>query len=360
MAVAIRQLSIGLAREGQEVLIFGNGTDDMEALAAAGVRYEEQGNWEDGPGSFLRASRRARALLKEFQPDIVHVHGRGPSLLFRLAGRKPDWFTLHSSQLTQRVGLMDISLIRRILSPTARRMFIICEEAREFVTTCLGFAPSDVALVLNGIDCARFRCPESEERAEARRTFDVGSKELLVLFVGRFSSLKAPENVVNLARVARDAGLRDVKFALVGGGELEEELEARIGEADLGEICHLWPWRDPVEAYWAADLLVMPSTCEGFGLVGAEAMACGCPVLRTRTGGYGEMIDEGVTGFSCACDEGSFEEAGLRVLREPQQLADMRDAARAKVVGHLSLETQSQRTIDTYRRFSTKVKPGAS
>ena len=349
VAVAIEQLCIGLAREGQEVLLFGNGVKDRrDALVDAGVRYEEYGNWEKGLTALLSASRRVRALMKEFQPDVVHVHGRGPSLLFMIAGRKPDWFTLHSSHLTEHAGILDVSLIRKFLSPTARRIFIICEEAREYVITRLGFDSSDVVFVQNGIDCTRFRCPEVEEREKARRVFEVGIDEILVLFMGRFHHHKSPGSVLNLAKVVRDAGLGNVKFALVGGGVLEEELNARIADANLEEICYLSPWRDPVEAYWASDLLVMPSPYEGFGLVGAEAMACGCPVLRTRTGGCREMIDEGITGFGCSCDEESFIKTGLRVLKESQKLKHMHDAARAKVVGNLSLDRQARCMIDVY------------
>jgi len=107
---------------------------------------------------------------------------------------------------------------------------------------------------------------------------------------------------------------------------------------------------DPLEAYFAADLLVMPSLHEGFGLVAVEAMATGCPVLRSRTGGSDRMIVEGRTGFCCGTDVESFILAGQQVLAEPRKLAAMRTDVREWVASRLSLRAQARTVVDHYRR----------
>jgi hypothetical protein len=76
-----------------------------------------------------------------------------------------------------------------------------------------------------------------------------------------------------------------------------------------------------LHAYFAADLVVMPSLFEGFGLVAAEAIATGCPVPRSRTRGTAQMIREGISGFECEIEAEKFVERLFQIIQEPEKLA---------------------------------------
>jgi glycosyltransferase involved in cell wall biosynthesis len=143
--------------------------------------------------------------------------------------------------------------------------------------------------------------------------------------------------------------LANVRFFLVGEGPLKGEVEQRICREQLNDVCFLRPWMDPLLIYWAGDLLVLPSSVEGFGLAAAEALATGCPVLRTRTGGFELMIKEGVTGFGCTTSEEDFVNKGLEVLANPTVLIGMRRAARLQAEDELDVEAEAARTVALYR-----------
>lgn len=359
MENVIPLLSRGLAQKGHRVLLLTDGNRFRQSVTQADVEHHVVALSHRGIASFLRCAAQVRRHISRFRPDVVHVHARSQSLAFLLAGRKPDWLTLHSTQLTHSYGRLDSGWIRRHLSPTARRVFTICEEAYDYVHNQLGFHPDDIEFVSNGVDCDSYRPPSQQERAAPRRHFGVDEHDILAIYVGRFHEQKRPEVVVRLAQAARDAGLTDVKFAMVGEGVLEPELRKQIERAGLQDTCRLYPWMEsPVEAYWAGDLFVMPSLYEGFGLAPAEALACGCPVLRTRTGGWTQMIIEGVTGFSSAVDENDFLDVGLRALGDRTKLMEMRTTARDHAVQFLSVERQVEATLKAYRTLLSKKRKG--
>ncbi|MFW5875155.1 MAG: glycosyltransferase family 4 protein [Myxococcota bacterium] len=349
VSVAIASLCRALAREGHAVRLVSDGGEEAERLTEEGVELDTLA-LESSPWHAVRGVPVVRRVIRRFRPDVVHVHGRAPSLACTLAGRMPDWFTLHNTHLTERVGWYDHGPVRRYLSPLGHRLFVLDERAAEYCSRELAVANSRVCCVPNGVDCDRFTPPTVEERRAARARFGVPSDATLVVFVGRFHPQKQPEAVVDLAVAAREAGLDHVRFALVGEGTLAPLLRRRMEDAELGTTCRLHGWMDPCQAYHAADLVVMPSRYEGYGLVAAEAMAAGCPVLRSRTGGFRAMVVEGVTGFGCAVDPGDFVRVGLRVLRDPARLAIMRPAATAHARSVLSVRRQAQQTIAAYRK----------
>lgn len=347
--MVLKQLSISMAGSGHGVMLVGNGGEGMDRLADLGVDYREL-DWARDIPSLLRCVGRLRRLFRTFRPDIVHVHGRGPSLMCMLAGRKPDWFTLHNTQLTDQVGAMDAGMLRKYLSPLARRVIVLDQSAYCYVTKNLNVRPKHVEIIGNGVDCARFRPPSETERLEARARFGIRGQDTMALFVGRFHEQKQPETVLFLAAAARESGLDSARFILIGGGHLEEKLRELSRSLNVSDICSIHAWSDPLPAYWAADVLLMPSLYEGFGLVAAEALACGCPVVRTKSGGYEIMIREGITGHASETDRDSFVKLGLDVLGNRDALNGMRPAARSWAVENLSVDKQTEQTVAAYFR----------
>jgi glycosyltransferase involved in cell wall biosynthesis len=106
---------------------------------------------------------------------------------------------------------------------------------------------------------------------------------------------------------------------MIGDGPDRRPLEQRLAEAGLqdvvefaGEQHDLVPWLS------AADLFLLPSEQESFGLAALEAMACEVPVVASRVGGLPEIIDDGRTGFLCALDDlDGMAARGVAVLSDP-------------------------------------------
>lgn len=348
VAVAIADLCRGLAQDGHEVGLVCNGGEVLNRLDGSGVEVFLQ-NWVSGANALPSQAMGLARVLRSFRPDIIHTHGRSGSMASTLTGRYPDVFTLHSSTFTQSVGIVDKGPLRRLLSPMGRKVIVLNDATRAYCRQELGLADDRIFTVLNGVDVARFAPADPARRERLRADLGIGPGQTLVLYVGRFHPEKQPEAVVKLADALRSRGNDDVRFVMIGDGELRDPMAAMVSQLGLTDRISILDFRDPVAAYQAADLLVMPSLHEGFGLVAIEAIASGCPVLRTRTGGFHETIVDGVTGYGCDVAVEDFVAKAISVLDDPAGRARVAENGRRKVLADLTLEAHVRATVDVYR-----------
>jgi D-inositol-3-phosphate glycosyltransferase len=163
--------------------------------------------------------------------------------------------------------------------------------------------PARVRVIPCGVDLALFR---PGDRARARARLGLGAGRVL-LFVGRLTPIKGLETLLRALAVARADGLGGIPVRLiVVGGDREERwdvertrlarLARELGVAAWVEFRGPQPQAVLPDYYAAADLCLMPSLYESFGMVALEAMACGVPVIASRVGGLAVTVQDGTTG----------------------------------------------------------------
>jgi D-inositol-3-phosphate glycosyltransferase len=186
----------------------------------------------------------------------------------------------------------------------ADRLIANTEEEAGQLVGHYGADPGRTLVVPPGVDLDRF---SPGDRAAARRAVDVPDDALLLLFVGRIQPLKAPDVLLGAAArmLADDPSLRArLRVHVVGapsGSGLEaprklEELAASLGIADVVRFLPPQPPDRLAAHYRAADVTVVPSHNESFGLVALEAQACGTPVVAAAVGGLRTAVRDGVSG----------------------------------------------------------------
>jgi D-inositol-3-phosphate glycosyltransferase len=194
------------------------------------------------------------------------------------------------------------------------------DEEREQLVRHYGADPDRVEIVHQGVDHALF---SPGDRAAARRALGIDGRPTL-LFVGRIQPLKGADLAIRaLGRVTPDARLLVVggPSGPNGASELEHlhRLAADLGLAERVRFVAPQPHERLATFYRAADVCVVPSRSESFGLVALEAAACGTPVVATRVGGLAMIVLDGITGrlvdgrdpadFAAAIDDALAEEA---------------------------------------------------
>jgi len=148
--------------------------------------------------------------------------------------------------------------------------------------------------------------------------------QAILLYVGRFTAVKRLPLLIRAHAQALARLRRPLPLVLVGGspGEWEGEHPLTAARAAGGEQVFLAGWRPHQqlpEALNAADLLVLPSVAEAFGLVLVEAMACGLPVLAADAHGPAEIVAPGTGWLVPADDQPALTEALLRAASDPQE-----------------------------------------
>jgi D-inositol-3-phosphate glycosyltransferase len=202
------------------------------------------------------------------------------------------------------------------------------DESGELIRS-YGADPERVAVVPPGVDLTVF---QPTERDEARQKIGYGTGRL-VLFVGRLERLKGVDIAIRALALLRDRQHDDVRLLIVGedsfdGDESEKErlrsFASRVGVRDrvdfLGSVAH----HELPFFYSAADVCVMPSYSESFGLVALEAQACGRPVVGSDVAGLRSVVRDDVSGYLIeAHDPATYAERIGRLLDNPELAQQM-------------------------------------
>ncbi len=160
------------------------------------------------------------------------------------------------------------------------------------------FGDDRVVQLPAGVDTDRYRPENADVAAVERVGADPGRP--LVLFVGRLAARKGAMDALETYRRARE-GAPGAQLVVLGSGPQEGALRKRVASLDLEGSVHLVgsvPFPTLQALYASADVLLFPSYWEGQGLVPAEAMASGTPVVASRVGWVPELVREGENGFS--------------------------------------------------------------
>jgi len=204
-------------------------------------------------------------------------------------------------------------------------IFVSCREEREQFRTLYDDSPGTVEVITPGVDRAYFS-PGS--RSGARSALSLGAHPVL-LFVGRIQPLKGLDVAIEaLAALHRS----DAVLLVVGG------VSGQDGQAELRRVTVLaeslgvarqirfvapQPHHLLATYYRAADVVLVPSRSESFGLVALEASACGTPVVATAVGGLLSLVDDGVNGFLVPERDGQLFARRVAQILDDSALADV-------------------------------------
>jgi len=323
-------------------------TDRPDLFAdARAVRVEEiplpspwRQPWWDSVGVPLR--------LRGLDADVYHGTKHALPLLSPARRTAPvvtihDLAVLVEPETFSRAQRLQLQVHLRHAARVAERVICVSRHAAEDVRHRLGVAAARIAVVPHGVG-ARFRPLDDTRRQEVRRTYGV-TDGFLVSFVGTAQPRKRIEVAVEAVRRLHAGGL---PVTLVVAGRRRPGYTAPWLDETLpflravGEL----PGDALVELYGASDVMVSPSSFEGFGLTFVEAMACGCPVVGVAATSVPEVVGDG--GLLVAHPDADLVAGALaRLLGDPQLRAATAQRALARA-GALSWRRAAEQTRDVY------------
>jgi len=302
------------------------------------------------PAALLRLTR----FLRRQRVDVLHTHLFEPSVIGLLAGRLAGTplrlMTRHYSDYHTRIHKRWHVRLDRLCTAICHEVIAVSRHTAEHLVKVEGAPPRKVQVILNGIDFER-ATPSEGARARVREELGVGEADL-VLMVARLHPEKGHEYLFQALPEMRRRAHRPFRVLLAGAGPFESAYRARVQELGCGDLVRFLGFRTDIpDLMSAADILVLPSMAEAFGLVLAEALYVGVPVVATRVGGIPEIVADGVDGLLVpSADAAALAGAIIALLNDPAKRAALAGRGRTKVEQEFSFERMVRAYEDLYGR----------
>jgi glycogen synthase len=311
LARHVRKLAVGLVAEGVDVHVLARGREEspaeeeMEGVMVHRVREPERPReltefvtWIEHMNADMLAA--GVEVGDRYDFDVVHGHdwlvaGAGDHLAKRF--RCPLVVTIHATEFGRHQGWVDkhpqshIHGVERWMANRADRVITCSAYMRDHVADIYGLDEDGIAVIPNGIDPSELVPVDDLDALRARYA---EPDEQLILLVGRLVYEKGFQLALE-AMPGLVERLGNVRFIVAGSGTAEQDLKRQASELGLDEHGSFLGWiGDDVlhSLYRIADLTVVPSLYEPFGLVALEAMASGCPCIVADTGGLREIVPD--------------------------------------------------------------------
>jgi len=302
------------------------------------------------PPNFFSAFYLVRFLF-ERHFTTVHLHGFGhllvdfAALLCAITGKRYV-VTLHGFPSSpQKVGgiikfLYSIYLFTagRLTLHKASKITVVSSAIKE-EAVAYGVDENRIVVIPNGLDLAKYG--RIKDSIEFRRKFEIDLEDHLIVSVGILHERKGFQYLIRAMNLIKKQ-YENIKLAVVGGdGGYEEKLKELTRQLQIEDKIVFTGFLDfkmKLMAMSEAEVFVIPSLVEPFGLVALEAMACGRPIVAARVGGLKDVLDEGKTGL----------------MMKPGSAEALADAI-VRLINHKDLRLRLSRNTTEVRKYDWKI-----
>ena len=314
-----------------------------------------------GEMNAARRLRSVRALIREQRIDLVHINFYGltdPVALGAYLTPASIVYTEHASGAAPRRGALKNALSRLLhffIGLRVEKYIAVSNFVRERLRITHHVGPGRIVTIYNGVNVARF-APQDRATARRRTGLPLGGK--IVLSVAMLIPEKGISTLLQAASIlVTEFKTADLSIVIVGEGSCREALEREVTALQLSaQVTFLGRRSDVDLLVAAADLVAVPALwAESFGLIIAEAMAGGRPVVASRVGGIPELVEAGKTGLLVEPGDGpGLAQAINRLLTDDPFREQLVQNALCRVQERFNLARQTAELADLYDQIQDK------
>ena len=355
-------------------------TDIVEISPGVRVRYFDCGHGsltkEQLPVHIAGLSREFLRIVKEENYDAIHSHYWISGKVAMPAAKElgiPLVHTMHTMARVKNLNLAEGETPEPMIRVQGETQVVAAAQAlvantdaeAASLVSLYDACPDIVHVVAPGVDLYTFT--PGQGRSAARSVVDLPHDSLVVTFVGRIQPHKGPEVLIRAtSELVKHSPLLRHKLIVniiggASGANTEEvdrlkELATWLGIDDVVRFAPPVPPADLAQWYRAADLVVVPSYSESFGLVALEAQACGTPVVATAVGGLRTAVADGISGVLVdGHDPKAWSSVISRLLQEPQRRVLLSMGA-IEHASHFGWDATARGTLDIYDQVITQTR----
>lgn len=284
--------------------------------------------------------------------DIVNVH-LFPALYwvalskFFFGSKAKLVFTEHSTANNRR-KYKALKIVDAFIYKFYERIITISSDTKESLNNWVKGTKSKSIIINNGIEVSKFSMAKA---INLRNELNINKTSKLLLCVGSLRPAKNHQILIHaLARLNCE-----IQLIIIGGGSLRSDLETLALSLKIGDKVHFLGIKNNVEQYYkACDLFVLPSKWEGFGLVAAEAMASGIPVLVSNVPGLSEVVNDAGFQFESEKLNDLIQKINF-IFSHPEIVEQKIQKAKERVL-QFSIEAMANKYYSEYKRILSNVK----
>ena len=363
----VEDLSKALVRRGMDVDVVTCASDGAEGVEDdEGVAVFRVPLGSPSPPDFVTwVMQMNLSLLERAIPqaalgaDLVHAHDwvvAYAAKTLKHAFRIPLVATIHATEYGRNWGLHNdlqryISSVEWWLGFEAWRVICCSDYMRGELSWVFQFPADKMHVIPNGVDPGRFEAPEGADDLAAFRSRWAAPDEKMIFFIGRLVHEKGVHVLIEaFAKVL--AYYDKAKLVVAGKGPADPYLRHLAQSLGIYNRIYFAGFVDDAtrnRLYKCADIAVVPSLYEPFGITALEAMACGVPVVVSDTGGLGEVVRHGITGMKAlTANPGSLADNILTLLGDDKLRERIREAALRDVRERFNWELIADKTKAVY------------
>ena len=353
-------------------------TETVEISPGVRVRYFECGHGtltkEQLPAHISGLSKEFLRLVKDESYDAIHSHYWISGKVAMPAAKElgiPLVHTMHTMARVKNLNLAEGETPEPMIRVQGETQVVAAANAlvantdaeAASLVSLYDACPDIVHVVSPGVDLYTFT--PGQGRSSAREIVGLPSDALVVSFVGRIQPHKGPEVLIRAtSELVKHSPLLRHKLIVniiggASGANTEEvdrlkELATWLAIDDVVRFAPPVPRADLAQWYRAADLIVVPSYSESFGLVALESQACGTPVVATAVGGLRTAVADGISGVLVdGHDPKAWSSVIVRLLQEPQRRVLLSMGA-IEHASHFGWDATARGTLDIYDQVITQ------
>ena len=300
------------AFQGEVEMVYCSPESDIvrEMVEGQGVTYL--------PMKTMSVSELSR-VIREQKPDLIHAHDMRAGFFSALCcGKIPLVSHIHNNAYDAR-GLSPKTVGYLLAGFRAKHIFWVSQSSFDGYAFHKLFARKS-SVLYNVIDTDEIYTKLSQDS----NTYDYD-----LIYVGRLTYQKNPQRLLRLCARLKESK-PDLKVAIVGTGELEEELKALSQELNLEDTVHFLGFQpNPIKMVAGSKAIILTSRWEGTPMCALEAMALGTPVVSTPSDGMKDLLTDGVSGYLTESDEQMAVDL-LKIFTQPEHRQLLAENARKK------------------------------
>lgn len=331
-------LSKKLIENGDEVFVLTYPHENVQSLEGIHVESATAPNIKGLRGMIfsLTGTIKLIQMVRENDINLIHAHYLSPpgliGLMTSMITGVPFCVTLHGSDVFLLSSNRILRPIFKLILNHALGVFVVSEAVKDKVLELeIPNLERKIKITWNGVDTHRFN---PQNKGKLRKELGIEDDEQIILFVGNLVAQKGVKHLLRAKKLMEEAS----KLVVVGGGPLLQELKGMAEYEGLKSILFTGPRSDIEQLIPDADVMVLPSVSESFGIALLEGMASGKPVVATNIGGIPELVNEDVGILVEPKDPVALAEALDKLLKDPQMREKMGEMAQKRAMEFADLE----------------------